>query len=368
VLRLLRAAAGVGIAPAFQPIVSLPDGHIVGYEALARWPSLGELPPEVVVAYAQASGLLATLDYACITSAVAHHPSLVRARRRFDVVFELTERRLLAHPRALLHKIADLRADGIAVALDDVGSHPDSTALLDVVQPDVVKLDMRLLDQRPQPAQARTIAAVFAYQERSGATVVAEGVETDLHLEQALALGASLAQGFRFGRPGPLLTDAPLPRPRQRRVPGLSTTPRSLFDVVAGRAPIRLAHTETLRALSRAVAAQAEHAADPPIVLTAVRRHYSAELRARYQRMAATSALVAVFAPRPPDDVGIGVRGVGLDPLDPLNHEWALLALGPHFAGAVIARDHDPQRVALTVTYDRALVVELARNLMERIA
>ena len=54
-----------------------------------------------------------------------------------------------------------------------------------------------------------TVAAVLAHRERTGALVLAEGIETDEHLEQARALGATLGQGFRFGRP-----DAPrLPKP-----------------------------------------------------------------------------------------------------------------------------------------------------------
>ena len=56
----------------------------------------------------------------------ARHPALTEACERFQVVFELTERHLLAHPQALLDKVAAIRADGIAVAVDDVGAHPDS--------------------------------------------------------------------------------------------------------------------------------------------------------------------------------------------------------------------------------------------------
>ncbi|MCU1694128.1 MAG: diguanylate phosphodiesterase [Mycobacterium sp.] len=38
-------------------------------------------------------------------------------------MFELTERGLLAHPHALLAEVTALRADGFAIALDDVGAH-----------------------------------------------------------------------------------------------------------------------------------------------------------------------------------------------------------------------------------------------------
>ncbi len=46
--------------------------------------------------------------------------------------------------------MAALRAAGLAIALDDVGANPDSLVLLDVVGPDVVKLDMRLVQSQPR--------------------------------------------------------------------------------------------------------------------------------------------------------------------------------------------------------------------------
>ena len=49
---------------------------------------------------------------------------LTEACERFQVAFELTERHLLAHPRGLLEKVAAIRADGIAVAVDDVAQIP----------------------------------------------------------------------------------------------------------------------------------------------------------------------------------------------------------------------------------------------------
>jgi DICT domain-containing protein len=121
-------------------------------------------------------------------------------------------------------------------------------------------------------------------------------------------------------------------------------------------------------------------------VLTAIQQAqlFTGQLRDRHHRMAATSPLVAVFGRDMPGELGSGVRGVALDPADPLNAEWALLALGPHFAAALVARDaaalvardaaeqadrspRDDHRYDLALTYDRRLVVELCRYLLSRI-
>ena len=225
------AVRGIGLAPAFQPIVSLPDEAIVGFEALARWPSMNGLNPQMVFARAKSTDRLDQLDRMCIDAAIdaaldhrlgrdsllcinceptgiadpaAQSASLGRGRAELQVMFELTERSLLEHPHVLLAKVAALRGDGFAVALDDVGAHPDSLALLDVISPDVVKLDLGLVQSQPDDEQARTLSAVLAHHERTGAVILAEGIETDDHLEQALAVGATLGQGYKFGHPGRL--------------------------------------------------------------------------------------------------------------------------------------------------------------------
>ncbi|WP_422743247.1 sensor domain-containing phosphodiesterase [Mycobacterium sp. WMMD1722] len=404
--RLRAAASGDGLVSAFQPVVELPEERVVGYEALARWPGLGDPPPQQVIAYAEAHGGLDALDRACIAAAINgavdqqlpdgslllvncepgsdHHgmaddPVVTHAREHFDLVFELTERNLLAHPGGLLRKVTELRAGGVSVALDDVGSDPASVALLDLLRPDLVKLDMGLLERRPGREQTRTIAAVLAYHERTGATIVAEGIETDQHVEQALSLGAAFGQGYRFGRPVLRFDADPVAWMRSPVDVLPAPATRSLFDAVGVRTTIRAAPIDTMVALSQLVADQAGQSADPAIVLTAIQRaeFYNAGLCDRYGAIARNSPLVAVFADRADADFGAGVRGVELDPGDPLRDEWVLLALGPHFAAALVTRledvtkdlsgPWDDVRTDVALTYDRALVVELARDLLARI-
>ncbi|BBZ25937.1 hypothetical protein MMAD_02320 [Mycolicibacterium madagascariense] len=399
------AATGVGLVPAFQPIVSLPDEVTVGYEALARWPGTTDSPPDQVLAHAEVIGTSDVLDRRCVETAVAAalrsalpkatllcvnaEPStayvgradnevLDLGHRELTVVFEITERTPLAHPHLLLDKVAALRADGFAIALDDVGGHPQSLALLDVVQPEVIKLDLTLIQTEPTYVQARTLAAVLAHQERTGAVILAEGIETHEHLEHALAVGATLGQGYLFGRPGPIdrevfPTWSPVPRAESAR-----PATRSPFDLVAGTSPIRTARKQTLAGFSRHIENQANRAVDAPMVFTAMQRrdYFAGATRDRYRRLGSSCPLVAVFGRDMPADLGSDVRGVMLHPADPLCTEWTVVAIGPHYAAALIAREHDDnaelrrsdddRRFDFVITHDRGLVAEAARNLLER--
>ena len=74
-----------------------------------------------------------------------------------------------------------------------------------------------------------------------------------------------------------------------------------------------------------------------------------------------------------PSEPGRGIRGAGLDPADPLVHEWTVIVLGAHFAAALLARERDdnsafPDRIFdFIVTHDRELVIAAARPLVKRI-
>lgn len=386
----------------FQPIVSLPDGATVGFESLARWPDWPDVKPEAVFSHASATGAIDALDRMCIRRAIAaavgfplkrgsllclnaepatSHAGLDDVLRlgydAFTIMFEITERSVLAHPHALLRKVAALRYDGFAIALDDVGAQPDSVPLLDVISPDVIKLDLALTQTQPSRAQARTLDAVLAHHERTGAVILAEGIETDEHLEQALAVGATLGQGFKFGRPGTLGREV-TGRWRLAPTPATAVGDRSPFDLVADTSTVRTARKETLIALSRHIESQAEHAVDPPMVFTALQREqFLTPLTSRrYRSLATTCPLVAVFGETLPANLGGGVRGVGIDRSDPLCAEWIVVALGPQNATALIAREHDDnhdrrrddadRRFDFVITYDRDLVTTAVRGLLDR--
>lgn len=400
---IVAAARGVGLSPVLQPIVVLPTGDIIGFEALARWPNLNNPCPVDVFAFASQAGQLDELDQLCVDAAIdaalarrlpratllavncepgspyvgcSDNDLLARGHGELNIMFELTERSLMIHPRALLAKVAALRRDGFLIALDDVGAHPDSLSLLDVLMPDVIKLDLQLVQTQPRRDRTRTIAAVLAHQERTGATILAEGIENDDHLEQALVLGATLGQGFKYWRPGADEEVQPWPQPVKAQLPQRVLS--SPCDLLSGNATRRTARKEILTALSQNIEDHALHTADPPMVLSTLQevRNFTAGTRRRYLHLARSCPLVAVFGQKLPADLGFGIRGVALRDTDPLCNEWTVVALGAQIAVALIAREcedsenrdgpDNDRRFEFTITYNRSLVTAVARTLLDR--
>ena len=132
-------------------------------------------------------------------------------------------------------------------------------------------------------------------------------------------------------------------------------------------------------AFTRQIESQARGASDPPILLTALQsaQRFTGRTRRDYRDFAARSPLVAVFGEHLPTDLGPGVRQVGLGSGEALTREWIVLALGPHTAVALIAREREDdtentrrdgdRRFDFIITYDRNIVTAAACNLLDRI-
>ena len=389
------------LRPQYQPIVDLLTGETVGYEALARWPSVGASPVEAFAEAAHA-GRLAELDHACqleslrgaldndidpsLTlfvngepSSFAHHPAsplgamIARSAGRLRVVMEVTERRLLEDPAALFRAIRRIRDRGWGIALDDVGAVPASLAMLPFIAPDVIKLDISLVQQWPTAAQGGIVTAVMAYAERTGATVLAEGIETPDHLEQALALGATLGQGWYYAAAQPL----PPTKPTDRPVPFLARTnvaATSPFQLIAD-GPLRVGRKGLLLGISRHLENQGMVMETAPVVLANFQssEHFTPATARRYAALARRCPLVSAVGRGLSSSPVPGVFGASLRNDDPLRGEWTVVVVGPHYAGALIAHDlgdsgpDRERRFAFTVTHRRDIVLAAALSVFERL-
>jgi EAL domain-containing protein (putative c-di-GMP-specific phosphodiesterase class I) len=393
------------ITPVFQPLVDLDTGRVVAYEALARGPQDSPLEtPAALFLVAREAGHLAELDWLCRTRALrmALDAGLHEGTGLFlngepealsepcppallgdSVVppglrpfIEITERALTARPAELLRAVAQVRDLGWGVALDDVGADIRSLALMPLLSPDVVKLDLRLVHQHPTEEMAEIVNAVLAERERSGVTIVAEGIENEEQLRAARAMGATLGQGWLLGRPAPLpatpVPTAAAPRLLRDAQGGSAATP---FATVSPGRDVRHADKRLLVAMSLHLEHQMTRVGPSAIILSAFQdaSHFTTKTLRRYEHLARESTFVVALGVGMPARPAPGVRGANLDPSDPLRGEWSVVVLGPHFAGALVAVDLGDtgpdldRRFDYALTYDRPTVVEAARTLTRRV-
>jgi EAL domain-containing protein (putative c-di-GMP-specific phosphodiesterase class I) len=400
------------VTTVFQPLVRLESYEVVGFEALSRGP-VGSpwYAPSALFPAAHAVGRLAELDWMCRALAYQQAlrakldpsialfvntepralgtecpPDLARwlnpARRHLRVVTEMTERAVAADPSALLAAAATARSGGWGVAFDDVGADPASLALMPFVQPDVVKLDMHLLHHPHRPEVARVVNAVVAYAERTGTTILAEGIENKEHVGIARSMGASVGQGWFFGRAQRLRQPPPPPAEPLQFVPAPETAPpagraeaRTPFEIVSVQRPTGLVTKHMLLPISRYLETKATDRTEPPVLLSCFQqaRYLTPATARRYTGIADTAALVAVLAAGVGEEPIPGVRGAALSADDRLRGEWNVIVVGPHFAGALVARDlgddgpERDRRFEYALTYDRTLVLAAARSLLHRV-
>jgi EAL domain-containing protein (putative c-di-GMP-specific phosphodiesterase class I) len=122
-----------------------------------------------------------------------------------NVVFEIMESDLtqdLAHS----HRIrGSLRRFGFGFALSKAGVRAGNASFQAVAdfEPDYIKLDKRLIQNVDQPGSATVVSQLVRMAERTGAHVVAEGVDRIRTLENLWLLGVQFMQGHLFGEPSP---------------------------------------------------------------------------------------------------------------------------------------------------------------------
>ena len=390
----------------YQPIVELESGRVVAYEALARGPQGPLHTPDALFAAARAAGRLAELDALCRSAAlhgavaagfappltvfVNVEPEVLEtapldellaiasaAPAGLRVVVEITERALATRPADLLRAVERVREVGWGIALDDVGAESMSLAFMPLLRPDVVKLDLRLVQQRPGPAIAEIMNAVNGYAERTGALVLAEGIEDEEHLATASALGASLGQGWYFGRPA--ATAAPGRAVGALELPagaGAVDPEGSPFGCLPEGTALRTAPKALLIELSKHLERQAMRLGDTCVVAATFQeaRHFTPATALRYRDLVARTGFVAALGEDLPVEPVPGVRGAHLAPADPVRGEWDVVVLSPHFSAALLARDlgdggpDRQRRYEYALTYDRRTVERAGVSLVARVA
>ncbi|MCB0919863.1 MAG: EAL domain-containing protein [Actinobacteria bacterium] len=214
----------------FQPIVAVPGGEILGYEALARFPD--DRAPDIWFAEAWDVGRGVALEMSAVAAAMRDFPvldcegfltvnlaatscgeeqvlELLSSGPVDRLVVEITEHSAIDNAAALVAHLAPFRELGGRLAIDDVGIGFSGLTQLVELAPDVIKLDRSLVAGLPDDSpRAALVAAMVAYSGSVGSWLLAEGVEDERTALALQDLGVRFAQGYHFGRPQPTAAGA----------------------------------------------------------------------------------------------------------------------------------------------------------------
>lgn len=215
------------VLTAFQPIRSLTTGSLLGAEALSRFVTEDGSGADYWFPEAAAVGLGAELEFAALTAALKAAEELpghvyvalnISPETCLDprmpelleraaiplgrIVLELTERHAVEEYDTLTTVLAPLRNRGLRVAIDDAGSGFASMRHILQLRPDIIKLDRSLIAGIHDNTGQRALgAAMVKFAKQTGATIVAEGIETHTELDAVTTLGMTAGQGYLLGRP-----------------------------------------------------------------------------------------------------------------------------------------------------------------------
>jgi diguanylate cyclase (GGDEF)-like protein/PAS domain S-box-containing protein len=224
----------------YQPIVSLDQLQVIGFEALLRWfhPVRGVIGPDVFIPLAEKCGLIGPLSWwvmrdACrqmrdlqssdprfaklsisinISSRLFGEPEF--AARTADILektglrpeslhLEITENALLQHESTTVAELTALRERGVKFHLDDFGTGYASLSYLNRFSYDTIKIDRSFIASSDATRGRRIIDALISLSTVLGMDVIAEGVETEEQAQKLRDLNCRVAQGFLFSKPLP---------------------------------------------------------------------------------------------------------------------------------------------------------------------
>jgi diguanylate cyclase (GGDEF)-like protein len=234
----LRAAIGDGsLTVAYQPVVCLRTGAILGVEALARWnhPTRGVIPPSEFIPLAEQAGLVGelgryVLEVACRQARAWHQVvgpqlglsvNLSAVQLQSDgcaaavaavlqasgidparLTLEITESAVMDDVPEVLRSVQALADLGVRLAVDDLGRGWSSLAYLTRYPLAELKIDRSFVQGvARRPADRAVVRSLVTLAHDLGLTVVAEGIEDGDQLAELTRLGCDAGQGFHLHRP-----------------------------------------------------------------------------------------------------------------------------------------------------------------------
>jgi EAL domain-containing protein (putative c-di-GMP-specific phosphodiesterase class I) len=233
----LRQAIDSGqLMPFYQPIVSLITGRIIGFEVLIRWnhPQRGFIKPEMFIPIAEENGLIGIIGAQMLTKSCQqaylwtqafylHTPFTINVNISgkeflspdlFERVanalttsglepsrlkLEITETVAMDYAEMTVNTLNQLRTLGVQIALDDFGMGYSSLRYLPRFPIQTIKIDRSFVSTMGEKMESETIVrTIVTMAHTMGLDVVAEGIETDIHLSYLKGMNCDYGQGFLF--------------------------------------------------------------------------------------------------------------------------------------------------------------------------
>ena len=236
---LRRALEGNALTLHYQPQLDLATKRVVGAEVLARWlhPKHGEIMPEEFVAVAEQMGLIRSLTFWILDTALGQLAVWQREGRRLSLsvnlssrnlheedlpqtvarllathgldpkrlTLEITESAIMVDPARARDVVERLSALGVRLAIDDFGTGYSSLSYLKRLRVDELKIDKSFVRQMEEDHNdAVIVRSTVELAHNLGLEVVAEGIENETHLRLLRTLGCDVGQGHFLGRPMPI--------------------------------------------------------------------------------------------------------------------------------------------------------------------
>jgi len=227
----------------YQPIVTLREGRIVGFEALSRWLRPGEVVmPNEFIPVADETGIILSINRELLAESCQQlrswqelfpsNPPLTMSvnisPRQFTqadlasqirqilqlngtdprcVNLEITESIAMADAERSAIVLSELKALGVRLDIDDFGTGYSSLSRLQRFSVDTLKIDRSFISNMDQDLETHEIVRIIVMLAHNlGLRVAAEGVETQEQLDMVKHVGCELAQGYLFSKPADAAT------------------------------------------------------------------------------------------------------------------------------------------------------------------
>jgi diguanylate cyclase (GGDEF)-like protein len=226
--QLTKIISSSDIRTVYQPIISLRDGSILGYEALSRGPVGSPLQnPDALFSVATESGKLWELEQLCRTKALETafpsgagfslflnvNPNVIhddKFKQGFtkeylmnyhidpsNIYFEISEKNAVGDPIGFKKTIEHYKNQNYKIAIDDAGAGYSGLNLITDIHPHFIKLDMKLIRDIDKDAYKKSLVkSLYDFCCLSDVALIAEGIETEAEIRTLIDIGVHYGQGY----------------------------------------------------------------------------------------------------------------------------------------------------------------------------